>query len=85
MKIQVTAEHIEKGVPYDGHCCPVALAMEAAGLPNPHVNRAILCWGPVDSTDPLTIVNTPPHVEQFTHDFDKLWSVRPFEFELELP
>jgi hypothetical protein len=37
-RIRVTQEHIDKGVRNDSNECPIALAVKAAGLPEPHIS-----------------------------------------------
>lgn len=44
MRIRVEKRHIEKGVPAEPDCCPIALALEDAGCAGPAVGLASVEW-----------------------------------------
>ena len=82
VKIQVTQEHIEHGIPNNCSCCPIALAVQEV------FPRQIVEVGQFD----LTVGGTKRHLEyelpeeasDFVEQFDMGHYVRPFDFELEI-
>ena len=84
MRIRVEWRHIDNGYAGMPACCPVALAMLDAGLPEAGVFDDKLRWR-YDANSPYTRVEMIPEVEKFVSDFDADKVVRPFEFELEVP
>jgi hypothetical protein len=81
MTIQVTQQHIKKGL--RGSCSgdPVSLAMKSAGLNRPWASLDHLAWR-VDFRD--YFVRTPENVVKFIIDFDNNRPVAPFSFELDV-
>lgn len=79
MRIQVTAEDIANGIPYECEACPVALALKKH---SPNVDADIIVdadniwWGEA-------AYSTPEEVVSFITNFDKGDAVEPFEFYLE--
>lgn len=78
MKIQVTEDHICRGQPGRGDCCPVALALRESGFPNVHVSKLFI-W----HDGPGRWSHLPAEVKKFVEDFDAGAVVVPFEFEVE--
>lgn len=83
MRIQVTQYHIDKGVPEDDRRCPVALAIQDAGLPDVRVGQnrdTIEVYGNMYAgTSPY-----PGAVADFVRAFEHGEPVEPFEFQLDL-
>jgi hypothetical protein len=78
MKIEVTQEHIEKGVPEEECNCPIALAIRDAFNVEElevSVNATVIRVG-------FDHCPTPEEAEAFVCDFDDGRSVRPFTFDL---
>lgn len=78
MKIKVTQEHINKGVP-GSHCmCPIALAMLEAvndlfSVHGYHVHYFHRMW---------VWFSLPTSASMFVERFDRNKKVKPFEFDL---
>ena len=51
MKVELTREHIETGIPGDCTACPVMIAMNAAGLYPGSVQPDEICWYDDESED----------------------------------
>ena len=84
MKISVTYEDIQAGIPTSGSSCPIALAIERAGFCRGHRVRVysskIVCFSESDNVSgrfPL-----PAVAQSFVSDFDEGMAVQPFEFEV---
>lgn len=84
MKIQVTQEHIDKGVQHDCNYCPIALACRDAGLEDATVGYSQISWGKVGERVHRF---TPQAAVTAAIKFDSplLGGMVPFEFELEVP
>ena len=81
MKIRITDEDIEQGVPCSPSRCPVARAIRrdtGSAASNLTVNGATIWIGNV-------YYRTPSSAFDFIFDFDHGDPVAPFEFELGLP
>ena len=76
MKVRVTQEHIDEGIPQECGFCPIAIAIRDQ-YPNESIN--------VDGEE-ITIGDnhylTPESAADFIHRFDFGGKVSPFEFEL---
>ncbi len=86
MKIRVTQDNIYDGNEGDVMFCPVALALEDAGLVYPSVGDSQARWngqGP-DGWAERQIADLPNEVVRFIHQFDAGGrdDVAPFDFEL---
>ena len=81
----VTQEHLDKGVPCQMHCCPVALALKDIGYENAYVNGSYIeifdgdtTYGTVDLSNNLTMFiyridgNIPVQPETFTIEVEKV-------------
>ena len=86
MRIEVTREHIETGVPKSPEKCALALALTEAGFDKATVGGSCFWWGPY--IDELTYLrkgcDVPEVAGLFMDAFDKHIPVEPFEFELEV-
>ncbi len=92
MIINVTEEHIKKGVPCNTNHCPVALAVfEQLGLKrctprDADFDRVVV--NPthihVDQNETMRTARTPFEVRLFIDDFDLGRDVKAFTFELDL-
>lgn len=76
MKISVTQDHIDAGLPRSPFSCPIALACQEAGLDNPGVDQVF-----IDAVGVHAAI--PPAASCFIGDFDGGRSVQPFEFEID--
>jgi hypothetical protein len=80
MKIEVTQEDIDKGIPEDSLRCPIGRAMyrTTGGVwmvyKNVMVPWQISCW---------KTTSLPDIAEGFIKNFDKRLTVKPFTFEIE--
>lgn len=81
MLIRLTQDHINLGRQCESDRCPVALAIQDAGVPCQVGVFSI--YGPAGST--YWRVSQPESVQQFRQDFDDGVFVEPFEFEFEVP
>jgi hypothetical protein len=79
MKIQITEKCIKNGIRRDVHCCPIALALQRAGLRDVHVsNRYIQGNGKFKHY----AFKLPRKAIAFIWDFDRKKPVKPFAFVL---
>jgi hypothetical protein len=78
--INVTQEHIDKGLRRQCSKCPVALAIKDVCKPETYVNvsSVIYVGGKFSKAAPLD-------VERFIGRFDGSFSVEPFSFDLDIP
>ena len=79
MKIQVTREHIDKGIKGHACKCPVALALHAAGFKDAMVWYTRICLE--YTPPPYTPRNLTDSLVKFLRTFDKGQTVEPFEFD----
>ena len=80
MKIEVTEDHISRGIPDMPGCCPVALALtETVGSPA-YLHIECIHFPEMDDL----CFKVPKSVEYFASSFDKGYAVKPFSFELNL-
>ena len=80
-RIRVTAEHIARGEPRHPGGCPIAVALQDAGLPAIVGERsADLAFGSSAYRSAL-----PHTARQFIERFDLGAPVHPFEFDIEVP
>lgn len=85
-KIEVTRDHIKKGIRANGSSCPIAIALipllKASHYP-------VVYTGYVSFTVPnrwhSINLNMPGEATIFLNDFDKGLNVDPFTFELDIP
>lgn len=77
--ISVTEEDIRIGIVGSCAFCPVASAMDRAGLPEPSASYEFLSW---EKEDARAMINTPSRVCNWMIDFDEDLPVSPFTFEL---
>jgi hypothetical protein len=80
MKIEVTQEDIDRGIPEDPTSCPVARAVRRAF---PDAKQIGVDYGEVVVDDNEWIVNAGTAI--FIEDFDRGDKVEPFVFELDDP
>jgi hypothetical protein len=79
MLIQVTQDDIQNGERWNGHQCPIALAMFRAGIRFPSICRNTIMWY---EDHEFKAIEPEPLVSKFINDFDNGYSVDPIEFEL---
>jgi len=87
MKISVTQEHIDSGVRNACSRCPVALAI-AEHVRNGifvHVNRHLAFKNDKDKKYLWESVLLPENVLDLIHHFDRAGTVKPIEFDLQIP
>jgi len=77
MQVSVTADHIDKGIPHCGDRCPVALALNDAGLAEVFVGLYEICYTEGELATPVVVQH---FIKAFDED-DK--AVKPFSFNLE--
>lgn len=77
MKVTVTQEDIGHGIKNNPCHCPVALALIAAGVPNPSV------FGNCVWAGDGSFYKLPAEAYQFIADFDQGKLVSPIEFDVE--
>jgi len=77
MVINITEEHIAKGVRGDCGRCPVALAMKAAFGPAVRIRVSVFDYEVHSITREL-----PEKARRFIHNFDQGTEVQPFSFEI---
>lgn len=77
MQINVTQEHISKGVSQDGCLCPVALALIDSGFTDVFAGCYELEYDNHNSP-------TPDSVASFIKHFDQYQTGTPFTFNLEI-
>lgn len=76
MKISVTQDDIDYGIPQSFDCCPVALAIRRNFPGSPViVSQDVIV---IRSTD----YSATPEIIRFIDNFDEDCAVEPFEFEL---
>jgi hypothetical protein len=76
MIVTVLQRHIDKGVPGDCHCCPLAKAIsEATGL-----NFMVIVFGAHCGN---LHVDLPKIARDFRYSFDEGEKVEPFQFEID--
>ena len=87
MRIEVTQEHIDKSEELRKEnfgkwvkCCPIALAVRAAGFPKAEMGYTNV-WPHGGITGEIPV---PTIVTQFVHAVDRRQPVEPFSFELDL-
>ena len=84
MKVNVTQEHIDKGIPCLKNVCLVSLAILDAGYKRAWVDEeAIWLYNP--KTNACWTFKTPHKAAEFIGDFDNDREVSPFEFDLDDP
>ena len=83
MRIRVTQDHIDKGVPMQGEECPVAIAIKECTDLDPVVVGYNVIRGRTVNRE-MFIANSPQQVSDFVSHFDGSEAVMPFEFELNL-
>jgi hypothetical protein len=83
VRVEVTAEDIERGVPSSCSACPIAIAATRAGLdrPNYYAEKYIFFGEPGERLK----VEVPEAARLFALRFDGRVPVRPFSFELGEP
>lgn len=85
LTVTVTADHIERGMPFLCTACPVAMAIEDAlgdrcnYSPSVYPHTLIL-W----ADGGRTVIPTPDPVRAFVESYDDGRSVQPFTFTLPL-
>lgn len=77
MRIEVTQEHIDKGVMGDCEDCPIARAIRAVGI-DASVQDHVMLIG-----DRTVVVG--PFLFSRMFQFDNGYGMDPFSFELEVP
>jgi hypothetical protein len=82
VKISVTQEHIDQGVPNRPCICPIGLAFRAAGFDVSVTYRDLDFFEPRPGGLFLGRLATPSAVKAFQVAFDKGEPVSPFEFEM---
>lgn len=89
MKIEVTQDDIDEGIPSNRNKCPVSLAVNRVILKSYHTGSGpcdILIFSQKDNLlDIQASFKTPPRVADFIHRFDGRYCVKPFEFEIPIP
>jgi len=80
VRIQVTAEHIKKGQIDEAMSCPIALALEGAGIVEPWVTGQLIVCGELGLRE--TLIPTL-QIREFICAFDRSEPVMPFEFEFD--
>lgn len=85
MIINVTQQHIDKGVQTCAGECPVALALREATDLNVTVYQQIFLWeGDKNAEEEyLYQAPTPPHVVDRINNYDKNNLMVPFDFEID--
>lgn len=91
MLIQVTEEHIAKGVKANCRKCPLALAIKSYLRPGFDIEVSF-GWVVVRETNETHVYKSvweskdlPAVTSQFMHEFDSKRKVHPFSFELDVP
>jgi len=84
MLVQVTKEHLERGIRADAAECAVALACRDLGYVYVLVeNYAIAVWKTLDG--PRVMYRTPAEVCNCIYHYDRGEPVEPFSFILDTP
>jgi hypothetical protein len=81
--IDVTQQHIDDGEPGHPWSCPIALALDAAGLRSPWVQ--ITRWGIASAVGPDPRAPLSRRAAKFVDAFDAGQPVKPTRFRLPLP
>ena len=76
MKIKITQDHITNGKRLNGESCPIALALIDAGFCNIDVRVGRVFLG-------SAIIPLPTVARAFMGQFDRGYTVIPFEFEFD--
>lgn len=79
--VRVTEDHIAEGTLADPECCPIALALESAGMDLASVNEYQASF---DCEGKFYLVGLPRRASRFVRDYDRLRPVKPFAFRLRL-
>jgi hypothetical protein len=88
IKLEVTQNDIDKGIPGNGYCCPIAISLSR------HLNQNDLGVDPFVTDQSISYMNAdtdclsftdylPKLVQRFVKDFDSKREVEPFTTELE--
>lgn len=77
MKIEVTQEHIDSGIPAACNCCPIALAISE------ETGESVTVGGEAVHFQGRSLI-LPREVSAFIHSFDADGEVEPFSFELDV-
>ena len=78
MKIDVTQEDIDRGVPRTGDCCPIALALRRTTDRPWQIDRRMAMCLKRDSW--MSLVFLPEQATSFINSFDLGKTVAPFTF-----
>lgn len=79
MKIFVTQEDVDNGIPVSSVACPVSLALQRAGFPEVRVGKYSILL------DDHQCIDTPDAVVDFIESFDHgVVGLKSFTFELDL-
>ena len=85
MRIEVTRAHIESGHRGNAKCCPIALAMQSAGLLQTAAYEHELHWAilrPGYALPEYHSISTTPEIKLAIQGFDCDLGMEPFSFEL---
>jgi hypothetical protein len=87
IRVEVTAEDINRGEPGSCKHCPIALAMDRAlaAIGIDVRSWVILPYVRLGPKSANTYAVLPPAALVFAKHFDGEWDVEPFSFDLELP
>lgn len=83
--INVTQEHIDKGMKGNCRKCPIALAVEQDYKPLAPPQVGLTCMLITDLEGKAVTVSLPDECSNFIFRFDSERDVKPFSFELEIP
>ena len=83
MKVSVTKEDIEQGLPSNPNACPIGRAVQRAGLSDYCVTGSAIVVA--DQRQRTAALLLPESVQNWIADFDKRKPVGPISFELGLP
>ena len=81
MKIQVTQDDIDAGIPRSCRRCPIAKALDRMNIPYFGVLTLVIVWSARYKDNSIL----PTEALNFIQDFDHDRPVKPFEFELADP
>lgn len=81
LKINVTQECIDAGVPTEPAHCPIAVAVENMGAYNIEIGSD---WAIAEWNDRVINTELPLSAQEFIAAFDEDKPVEPFEFEIEI-
>lgn len=82
MKVVVTQDHIDRGLPARAQLCPIALALNEQHGNGHYVMVSAIDYSP-NGWQTVAWYHMPPEASQFVRDFDHDRPVQPFEFEVE--